>query len=158
MEERKIEEIMRMAIRMSIENVERGGGPFAALVVREGKIVSAGVNSVAEDTDPTAHAEVNAIRSAAQRLGRFKLNDCVLYTTCEPCPMCLGAVYWSGIPTVFYGNSRGDAGAYGFNDLYIYQQVGLLPDSRQVRFTRILQKEALEAFNKWDQKSDKIQY
>jgi guanine deaminase len=158
METRENKEFMQMAIRMSIENVERGGGPFAALVVREGRIVSSGVNSVAEDNDPTAHAEVKAIRSAAQMLGRFKLNDCVLYTTCEPCPMCLGAVYWSGIPTVFYGNSREDAGEYGFHDLYIYQQVGIPPDSRQVRFTRILQKEALEAFNQWDQKSDKIQY
>jgi guanine deaminase len=158
MEERKNKEIMRKAIRMSIENVEKGGGPFAALVVRDDEIVSAGVNSVAEDDDPTAHAEINAIRSAAQKLGRFKLNDCVLYTTCEPCPMCLGAVYWSGIPTVFYGNSRDDAGEYGFNDLFIYEQVGIPPDNRQVRFSRILEKEALEAFNHWDQQSDKIQY
>jgi guanine deaminase len=158
MENRTNEEFMRMAIRMSIENVEQGGGPFAALIVRNGELVSTGTNSVAENNDPTAHAEINAIRSATQKLHRFKLGDCVLFTTCEPCPMCLGAVYWAGIPTVYYGNSRGDASEYGFDDSYIYQQIGKALDKRQVRFTRILGKEAMEAFNYWDQKSDKIQY
>jgi tRNA(Arg) A34 adenosine deaminase TadA len=158
MEKKVNEEYMRRAIRLSIENVERGGGPFAALVVREGEIVSTGVNRVTEDKDPTAHAEINAIRAAAQRLERFKLDDCVLYTTCEPCPMCLGAVYWSGIPAVYYGNSREDAGRYGFDDSHFYEQMGLALDKRQVRFVRILEKEAMEAFNYWDQKSDKIQY
>ena len=147
-----------MAIRMSIDNVERGGGPFAALIVRDGEIVSTGINSVAEENDPTAHAEINAIRSATKELQRFKLNDCVLYSTCEPCPMCLGAVYWSGIPTIYFGNSREDAAKYGFDDSYIYQQIGMALDERQVRFTRILGKEAIEAFNYWDQQSDKIQY
>ncbi|KPL12462.1 MAG: guanine deaminase [Bacteroides sp. SM23_62] len=155
---RTIEDFMRMAIRMSIDNVERGGGPFAALIVRDGEIVSTGINSVAEENDPTAHAEINAIRSATKELQRFKLNDCVLYSTCEPCPMCLGAVYWSGIPTIYFGNSREDAAKYGFDDSYIYQQIGMALDERQVRFTRILGKEAIEAFNYWDQQSDKIQY
>jgi tRNA(Arg) A34 adenosine deaminase TadA len=158
MENRTIEDFMRMAIRMSIDNVERGGGPFAALIVRDGEIVSTGINSVAEENDPTAHAEINAIRSATKELQRFKLNDCVLYSTCEPCPMCLGAVYWSGIPTIYFGNSREDAAKYGFDDSYIYQQIGMALDERQVRFTRILGKEAIEAFNYWDQQSDKIQY
>jgi tRNA(Arg) A34 adenosine deaminase TadA len=158
MKNRRNKEFMRMAIRMSIENVGRGGGPFAALIVRDDEIVSTGINSVAEDNDPTAHAEVNAIRSATQKLQRFKLNDCVLYTTCEPCPMCLGAIYWSGITAVYYGNSREDAGKYGFKDLHIYQQISIPSDKRQVRFTRIMEKEAIEAFNYWDQKSDKIQY
>ena len=158
MENRAIEEFMRMAIRMSVENIERGGGPFAALVVREGELVSSGINSVAEDNDPTAHAEINAIRSATRKLQRFKLNDCVLFTTCEPCPMCLGAVYWAGIPTVFYGNSREDARKYGFADSHVYEQINLALDKRQVRFNRILGNEAIEAFNYWDQKSDKIQY
>lgn len=152
------EEFMRMAIGMSVENVERGGGPFAALIVKNGEIVSTGINSVAEENDPTAHAEINAIRSATQKLKRFKLTDCVLFTTCEPCPMCLGAVYWAGIPAIYYGNSREDAGKYGFDDSHIYQQIGMALDKRQVRFTRILGKEAIEAFNYWDQKSDKIQY
>jgi guanine deaminase len=158
MEIRTNEEFMRMAIRMSIENVEQGGGPFAALIVKNGEIVSTGINSVAEDIDPTAHAEINAIRSATQKLQQFKLTDCVLFTTCEPCPMCLGAVYWAGISTIYYGNSREDAGKYGFDDSHIYQQIGLPLDKRQVRFNRILDKEAIEAFNYWDQKSDKIQY
>ena len=152
------EEFMRKAIRMSVENIERGGGPFAAIIVKNGEIVSTGINSVAEENDPTAHAEINAIRSATQKLQRFKLTDCVLFTTCEPCPMCLGAVYWAGIPEIYYGNSREDAGKYGFDDSHIYQQIGMALDNRQVRFTRILGKEAIEAFNYWDQKSDKIQY
>jgi len=152
------EEFMRMAIRMSVENIERGGGPFAAIIVKNGEIVSTGINSVAEENDPTAHAEINAIRSATQKLQRFKLTDCVLFTTCEPCPMCLGAVYWAGIPEIYYGNSREDAGKYGFDDSHIYQQIGMALDNRQVRFTRILGKEAIEAFNYWDQKGDKIQY
>lgn len=147
-----------MAIRMSVDNVKRGGGPFAALVVRNGELVSTGINSVAEDSDPTAHAEINAIRLATRKLGRFKLNDCILFTTCEPCPMCLGAVYWAGIPTIFYGNSREDASKYGFDDSHIYEQIDLALDKRQVRFNRMLGEEAIEAFNYWDQKSDKIQY
>jgi len=152
------EEFMRMAIRMSVENIERGGGPFAAIIVKNGEIVSTGINRVAEENDPTAHAEINAIRSATQKLQRFKLTDCVLFTTCEPCPMCLGAVYWAGIPAIYYGNSREDAGKFGFDDSHIYQQIGMALDNRQVRFTRILGQEAIEAFNYWDQKSDKIQY
>ena len=152
------EEFMRMAIHLSIENVEQGGGPFAALIVKDGEIVSTGINSVAEDNDPTAHAEINAIRSATQKLDQFKLTGCVLFTTCEPCPMCLGAIYWAGISTLFYGNSREDAGKFGFDDSHIYQQIGLPLDKRQVRFYRILGREAIEAFNFWDQKSDKIQY
>ncbi len=149
---------MRMAIRMSVDNVERGGGPFAALVVRDGELVSTGINSVAEDNDPTAHAEINAIRLATRKLGRFKLNDCILFTTCEPCPMCLGAVYWAGIRTIFYGNSREDASKYGFDDSFIYEQIDMALDKRQVRFNRMLGEEAIKAFNYWDQKSDKIQY
>lgn len=158
MDNRTNEKFMRMAIRMSVENVERGGGPFAALIVREGELVSSGINSVAEDNDPTAHAEINAIRSATRKLQRFKLNDCVLFTTCEPCPMCLGAVYWAGIPKIFYGNSRADAGKYGFDDSHIYEQIDLALDKREVSFTRILGDEAIEAFHYWDRKSDKIQY
>ena len=149
---------MRMAIHMSKENIDHGGGPFAALVVKDGELVSGGINSVAEDNDPTAHAEVNAIRSATKKLQRFKLHDCVLFTTCEPCPMCLGAIYWAGIPAIYYGNSREDAEKYGFDDSFIYRQIELPLKNRQIRFTRILGAEALEAFKNWDLKSDKIQY
>jgi tRNA(Arg) A34 adenosine deaminase TadA len=158
MERRINETYMRMAIRMSVENAEGGGGPFAAMVVKDGEIVSKGVNRVAEGNDPTAHAEIMAIRAAAQKLQRFKLTDCVLYSTCEPCPMCLGAVYWSGIPAVFYANSREDAARYGFDDSYIYEQLKRPLHKQQVSFTRILAREALEAFKCWDQNSDRIQY
>ncbi len=152
------EKVMRLAIRLSLENVEQGGGPFAAVIVKDGEIVATGVNRVAEENDPTAHAEIKAIRTATQKLQQFKLTDCVLYSTCEPCPMCLGAIYWSGIPTIFYGNTRDDADEYGFDDSHIYQQIGMPADKRQIRFNRILGNEAIEAFNLWDQKSDKIQY
>ncbi len=152
------EAIMRKVIRLSVENIDRGGGPFAAAVVREGKILGTGVNTVAEDYDPTAHAEVNAIRKAASVLESFRLDDCILYTSCEPCPMCLGAIYWAGIPEVFYGNSREDATRFGFKDEHIYQETGKPAGDRRVRFKRMLGKEAIEAFKLWDQKSDKIVY
>ena len=158
MENRKDEIYMRRAIRLSVENVERGGGPFAAIIVKDGEIVSEGTNRVSEENDPTAHAEIVAIRAATQKLKRFKLMDCILYSTCEPCPMCLGAVYWSGIPSVYYANSWEDAARYGFDDSYIYEQMGKPLHKQQVRFTRVLGEEALEAFRNWDQKSDKIQY
>lgn len=154
----KHEDIMRHAIRLSIENVDRGGGPFAAVIARKGEILSTGVNTVAQDNDPTAHAEVNAIRAASSKLQRFHLDDCVLYTTCEPCPMCLGAVYWAGIPVMYYGNTREDAARYGFSDEHIYQEIGKPLDRRQVSFNRILDQESIEAFKLWDQKSDKIVY
>ena len=152
------EEIMRHAIRLSIENVERGGGPFAAVVAREGKILSSGVNTVSDDNDPTAHAEINAIRAGGQELQKFHLDNCVLYTTCEPCPMCLGAIYWAGIRTIIYGNTRDDAARYGFQDDHIYHEIGKPMDERMIKFSRILGNEAIEAFNSWDQKSDKILY
>jgi tRNA(Arg) A34 adenosine deaminase TadA len=158
MQDRKDEIYMRRAIRLSIDNVEKGGGPFAAIIVKDGEIVSEGTNRVAEENDPTAHAEMVAIRAAAQKLQRFKLRDCILYSTCEPCPMCLGAVYWSGMRTVFFANSRKDAASYGFDDSYIYEQMGKPLHKRHIRFTRVLGDEALIAFQNWDQKSDKIQY
>ena len=151
-------EIMRQAISLSIENVENGGGPFAAVIAREGEIVATGVNTVADDNDPTAHAEVNAIRAATRKLGRFHLDDCTLFTTCEPCPMCLGAVYWAGLREIYYGNSREDAARYGFQDEHIYEELERPLDQRQLNFSRLLGPEALEAFNLWDQKSDKILY
>jgi guanine deaminase len=152
------EKIMRQAIQQSIENIDRGGGPFAAVIVRQGEIVATGVNTVADDNDPTAHAEVNAIRAATSKLQRFHLEDCILYSSCEPCPMCLGAVYWAGLQEVYYGNSREDAANYGFKDEHIYEEIRRSLDQRQLRFTRLLGSEAIEAFNLWDQKSDKIAY
>ncbi len=152
------EDIMRHAIRLSIENIDRGGGPFAAIIARDGEIVATGVNTVTQDNDPTAHAEVNVIRAATRELQRFHLGDCVLYTTCGPCPMCLGAVYWAGLQELYFGNSREDAALYGFNDDHIYHEIGQSPDQRQVSFRRLLNTEAIEAFKLWDQKSDKIIY
>ncbi len=152
------EEIMRLAIRMSIENIDRGGGPFAAVIVRGGEIIATGVNTVADDNDPTAHAEVNAIRSAAEKLQRFLLDDCTLYTSCEPCPMCLGAVYWAGLREIYYGNTREDASQYGFKDEHIYREVDRSPGQRQIPFRQVLGGEAIEAFRRWDQKTDKIIY
>jgi len=149
---------MRHAIRMSIENIDHGGGPFAAVIALDGEIVATGVNTVAADNDPTAHAEVNAIRAASSTLQRFHLEDCALYTTCEPCPMCLGAVYWAGLKKIYYGNSREDAARYGFKDEHIYKEIGRPLDQRQLHFKRLLGTEAIEAFNLWDQKSDKIVY
>ena len=149
---------MRHAIRLSIDNLNRGGGPFAAVIASNGRIVATGVNTVAEDNDPTAHAEVNAIRKATEKLKRFHLDDCILYTTCEPCPMCLGAVYWAGLRELYYGNTREDATRYGFKDEHIYTEIGRDISLREVHFKRILGNEAIEAFNLWDQKSDKIIY
>ncbi len=154
----KHEEIMRHAIRLSIENVDSGGGPFAAVVAREGEILASGVNTVSDDNDPTAHAEVNAIRAAGRELKQFHLDDCVLYTTCEPCPMCLGAIYWAGIRTIYYGNTRDDAARYGFQDVHIYHEIGKPMEERMINFSPLLGNEAIEAFNSWDQKSDKILY
>ena len=152
------EEIMRQTIQLSIENIDKGGGPFAAIIARKGEIIARGVNTVAEDNDPTAHAEVNAIREATSRLKDFHLDDCVLYTSCEPCPMCLGAVYWAGLSKVYFGNSREDAAKYGFKDEHIYEELERPLDQRQLSFSQILPDEAVEAFNLWDQKSDKILY
>ncbi len=149
---------MRQAIRLSIENIEGGGGPFAAVITRKGEIIATGVNTVAKDNDPTAHAEINAIRAATSKLGCFRLEDCTLYTTCEPCPMCLGAVYWAGLCEIYYGNSREDAARYGFKDEHIYKEFERPLDQRQLNFSRILGPEAIEAFNLWDQKSDKNLY
>jgi guanine deaminase len=151
-------EIMQEAIRLSIENVEKGGGPFAAIIAREGEIIATGVNTVADDNDPTAHAEVNAIRAATSKLENFHLDNCILYTTCEPCPMCLGAVYWAGLSEIYYGNSREDAARYGFQDEHIYEELERPLDKRQMSFSQLLGAQALEAFKLWDQKSDKIIY
>jgi tRNA(Arg) A34 adenosine deaminase TadA len=152
------ENTMRRAIELSIRNVENGGGPFAAVIVRDGKVFAEAVNTVIDDHDPTAHAEVNAIRKAAGLAGDFHLENCVLYTTCEPCPMCLGAIYWAGIPEVYYANNRDDAEQYGFQDRHIYEEARKSLDQRSIRFERLLGDEAIEAFKRWDEKSDKIFY
>ena len=150
---------MRAAIQLADEGVKQGrGGPFGCVVVRRGEIVGRGNNRVTSTNDPTAHAEVTAIRDACARLGTFQLADCELYTSCEPCPMCLSAIYWSRIPTVFYGNTRSDAAAIGFDDDFIYQQIPLPIEQRALAMRPLLRDEALGSFRLWSGKSDKMRY
>ena len=153
------ETFMRDAIRLSVEGIRSGkGGPFGCVIVKGGKVVAQGSNQVTSTCDPTAHAEVVAIREACKTLGTFLLTDCVLYTSCEPCPMCLSAIYWARIPTVYYGNTRQDAAAIGFDDELIYQQIPLPVGERQVSMTVLLNAEAKGAFSEWSKKADKVSY
>ncbi len=150
---------MREAIRLAEEGMQGGqGGPFGCVIVRGGGIIGRGQNRVTSTNDPTAHAEVTAIREACTRLQAFQLTDCELYTSCEPCPMCLSAIYWARIPTVFYANTRQDAAEIGFDDDFIYQQVPLAPEKRTIRMTSLLRAEALATFKGWATKADKIRY
>ncbi len=150
---------MREAIKLADEGMRDGhGGPFGCVVVRRGEIVGRGNNRVTSANDPTAHAEVTAIRAACAQLKTFQLTDCELYTSCEPCPMCLSAIYWARIPTVFYGNTRTDAAAIGFDDDFIYQQVALAPEQRALKMQPLLPSEAIATFKAWAAKSDKVRY
>ena len=150
---------MREAIRLAEDGMQANrGGPFGCVIVRHGEIVGRGQNRVTSSNDPTAHAEVTAIRAACAQLGTFQLADCELYTSCEPCPMCLSAIYWARIPAVFYGNTRADAAAIGFDDDFIYQQVPLPPEKRAIRMTPLLREEALAGFKAWAAKPDKVRY
>ena len=153
------EQWMREAIALSLENVRTGqGGPFAALVVRDGAVIAREVNRVTTLNDPTAHAELLAIRAASQRVQSFRLTDCELYTSCEPCPMCLGAIYWARIARFFYGNTRSDAAVIGFDDSLIYDEVGKVPERRSVPSTRLLPDEAAVAFAEWMRSNNKAPY
>ena len=150
---------MREAIRLSIQMMRRGkGGPFGAVVVRNGKVVGRGANQVTSTNDPTAHAEILAIREACKRLKTFQLEDCELYTSCEPCPMCLSAVYWARLGNVFYANTRQDAARIDFDDEFIYREVALPIGKRKLKMKQLLREEALAAFAEWQQKTDKILY
>jgi len=152
-------QFMREAIRLSIQMMRRGkGGPFGAVIVKGGKIVGRGCNEVTSSNDPTAHAEVVAIRDACKRLKAFQLEDCDLYTSCEPCPMCLSAMYWARLRSVFYGNTRKDAAKIAFDDDFIYREVGLPMSKRKLAMTQLLRDEALAAFVEWQNKPDKIAY
>lgn len=152
-------EFMRRAIALSHERMEAGeGGPFGAVIVRDGAIVAEGWNQVTSENDPTAHAEIVAIRRACAALDNFVLDDCEIYTSCEPCPMCLSAIYWARLKCLYYGNSKDDAAGIGFDDAYLYREVGLAPGERSVPAIRLLADEALEAFRAWEAKPDKIAY
>ncbi len=153
------DEFMRRAIALSHERMEAGdGGPFGAVIVRDGAIVAEGWNQVTSENDPTAHAEIVAIRRACAALDSFVLDDCEIYTSCEPCPMCLSAIYWARLKCLYYGNSKDDAAGIGFDDAYLYREVGLAPAERSVPAIRLLADEALEAFRAWEAKPDKIAY
>ena len=149
---------MREAIRLADESVKNGGGPFGAVIVKDGEIIAGRSNSVTLDNDPTAHAEVNTIRQACRKLGTFDLSDCVIYTSCEPCPMCLGAIYWSRICRVFYANTKKDAAAINFADDFIYKELEQHEEQRAVPFIPMLRSEALKTFRAWQEKQDKVEY
>jgi guanine deaminase len=150
---------MRRAIELSIRNVHSGnGGPFAAVVVKDGEIVGEGANEVLATNDPSAHAEVIAIRAACQRLKTFQLTGCDVYTSCEPCPMCMGLIYWARPKSVYYANTAVDAANIGFDDAFIYHELTLAKSQRSVRMQQILRDEALAAFEAWQKKPDKIPY
>ncbi|MBO4905414.1 MAG: nucleoside deaminase [Bacteroidaceae bacterium] len=149
---------MREAIQLANKSVESGGGPFGAVVVKDGEVVAGRSNSVTIDNDPTAHAEVNTIREACHKLGTFDLTGCTIYTSCEPCPMCLGAIYWSRISRIFYGNTRKDARAIDFADDFIYDELDKPLDKRTVPITPLLRDEALQSFRLWQEKTDKTEY
>ena len=153
------EALMREAIRLSLENVRSGtGGPFGAIVARKGEILAVGTNLVTSQNDPTAHAEVVAIRNACQHLRTFELKGCDLYTTCEPCPMCLGAIYWARIERVFFGNTRHDAAEIGFDDAFIYDEIPRDLSARNLPMIPLLREEALATFRAWQQSATKKPY
>lgn len=152
-------EFMWEAIRLSIQNMRDGkGGPFACVIVKDGKIVARGTNTVTSTNDPTAHAEVVAIRNACKELKTFQLSGCEIYTSCEPCPMCLGAIYWARPDKIYYANGRSDAAKIGFDDEFLYEELSTKLSQRKIPTVQLMREEALAAFHEWEQKQDKIQY
>lgn len=151
-------QLLRRAIALSVENVAAGGGPFGAVVARGGEIVAEGVNRVTTLHDPTAHAEMQAIRAAAARLGTFDLSGCTIYSSCEPCPMCLSAIYWARLDRLVYAGTKEDAARAGFDDAFIYRELALPPSGRRLRSSEQLNDEAVAAFEAWRKKTDKVEY
>jgi tRNA(Arg) A34 adenosine deaminase TadA len=149
---------MEMAIRLSEDNIDTGGGPFGAVIVRDGTVVATGTNRVVPNNDPTAHAEVTAIRNACASLGTFNLSGCTVYSSCEPCPMCLSALYWAGVDRICYGNTKDDAKAIDFDDSFIYDQLELAYKDRSIKCEHFMRDRALAAFRKWKDKNDKVPY
>ena len=152
------EDLMRRAIALAVDNVANGGGPFGAVIARDGEIVAEGVNRVTANHDPTAHAEVSAIRAACSELETFDLSGCEIYTSCEPCPMCLGAIYWAHLDRIYYGADQHDAAAINFDDAFIYRELAVPIEQREKQMTALLPSEALAAFEAWRQKADKVEY
>lgn len=152
------EELMRCAIKLSEDNVLNGGGPFGAVIARDGEIIATGVNRVTANHDPTAHAEVSAIREACKKLDTYDLSGCVIYSSCEPCPMCLGAIYWAHLDKLYFGNNKSDARRIGFDDSFIYDELELPRDRRKLPSKVLLDDEAAKAFRMWMEKDDKVEY
>lgn len=151
-------ELMRKAIELAEENVRNGGGPFGAVIAKDGEMVATGCNRVTASCDPTAHAEVNAIRAATEQLHTFNLSGYEIYTSCEPCPMCLGAIYWARLDKIYYANTKSDAKAIGFDDAFIYEELALPPLKRKLPSQELLRAEAIKTFEHWMRKEDKIEY
>lgn len=149
---------MDMAAQLSYDNIDAGGGPFGAVIVRDDEVVATGVNSVTLDNDPTAHAEVNAIRHACRKLKSFQLTGCTVYSSCEPCPMCLSALYWAGVKKIYFGNTKEDAAAIDFSDNFIYEEMAKEREKRELRAIHVDNSETIKAFQKWAQTADKIKY
>lgn len=154
----KDREYMLMAAKMAEENVVKGGGPFAALIVRDSEIVASGVNTVTSSNDPTAHAEVNAIRNACSKLETFSLKGCRVYSSCEPCPMCLSALYWAGVERIYFGNTKDDADAIDFSDRFIYREIEKPALQRAIPCIHVKTDENIKAFKMWSEKEDKTPY
>ena len=153
------EKFMQMAIDLSAYNVKEGlGGPFGAVIVKDGMVVARSANKVVPQNDPTAHAEVSAIRLACQELGTFSLAGCEIYTSCEPCPMCLGAIYWARIDKIYYANTKADAAAIGFDDAFIYEELDLPMENRKLAHTQLMRNEALGTFKLWSESDNKTEY
>lgn len=151
-------EFMRRAIQLGVDNVRNGGGPFAALVVRGGEVVAEGANRVTASNDPTAHAEIVAIRAACRALDTFQLTGCDLYTTCEPCPMCLGAIYWARPDRIYFAAGRDDAAVAGFDDAFIYEEIARPFGERRIPMTQVLAEESMAVLRAWQQAEDKVRY
>lgn len=153
------EKFMRRAIELAQHGIDSNiGGPFGAIVVKNGEIIGEGCNKVTSTNDPTAHAEVVAIRNACQNLGNFQLDDCIIYTSCEPCPMCLGAIYWARPKQIFYACNKADAAAIGFDDNFIYEEIERSIESRHIETTNFLRDEGLTVFTNWVNKTEKTEY
>ena len=152
------EDFMREAIKLSIDNIDEGGGPFGAIIVKDGQIVAKGTNRVTVNNDPTAHAEINAIREATQKLGTFDLSGCRIYSSCEPCPMCLGAIYWARLDKIYFANTKTDARDIDFDDSFIYEELEKPIEQRKISTKQILREEAIAAFKKWKNTEGKTEY
>lgn len=150
---------LKRAIELAEEGMDKGeGGPFGAVIVKDGEIIAEANNKVTSHKDPTAHAEVVAIRKACEKLQDFQLKECILYTSCEPCPMCLGAIYWARPKQVFYALNRQDAAKIGFDDQFVYDEIALDMDERKIPFVNMMREEGLPVFEKWDRKENRIDY